>query len=78
MKTMTCQQLDGPCDHGIRAETADKVIKEQDRHLKEAAKAGDSSHDQAREDVKNRWKHPKQSMNWCNDTKKAFALLPED
>ena len=27
MKTMTCTQLGGPCDLGLRGETADEVIK---------------------------------------------------
>lgn len=78
MKTMTCRQLGGPCDNKLRAVTADQMIKDQDRHLKEAVKDGDATHQQAHEQMKNRWKHPKQSMNWYSDTKKAFAELPED
>lgn len=35
MKTMTCRQLGGPCDHARRGESADDVIKAQDQHLKE-------------------------------------------
>jgi len=78
MKTMTCQQLGGPCNFVLRAETADQVIKDQDRHLKQAVKDGDSEHERAREEMKNRWKHPKQSLEWYSGTKKAFAALPED
>lgn len=78
MKTMTCQQLGGPCELEFRAETADLIIKAQDKHLKQAVKDGDTSHEQAREDMKNRWKHPKQSMDWYTGTKKAFAEQPED
>lgn len=55
-----------------------KSFKDQDRHLKQAVKNGDATHEQAREDMKNRWKHPKQSMDWYSGTKKAFAALPED
>ncbi len=36
MKIMTCRQLGGPCDLGLSGETADEVIKAQDRHLREA------------------------------------------
>ena len=39
MKTMTCQQLGGPCDLGHQGESADDVIKAQDQHLKDAADA---------------------------------------
>lgn len=35
MKTMTCQQLGGPCDFAHQGMTADEVVKAQDRHLKE-------------------------------------------
>ena len=78
MKTMTCRQLGGPCDLELRAETADEIIKGQDRHLKQAVKDGDATHEQAHQDMKNRWKHPKQSMDWYTNTKKAFAELPEE
>ncbi|CAM3187291.1 hypothetical protein NODU109028_02365 [Nocardioides dubius] len=78
MKTMTCRQLGGPCDLAHQGETADDVINAQDRHLKEAVKAGDEAHIPAREDMKGRWKHPVKSMGWYRDMKKAFAELPED
>lgn len=78
MKTMTCQQLGGPCDLELSGETADDVIKQQDRHLREAVKAGDSTHETAREEMKGRWKHPIASMGWYRDTKRAFADLPDD
>ena len=47
MKTMTCRQLGGACDLALRGETADEVIKAQDRHLREAVAAGDTTHEQA-------------------------------
>ncbi len=43
MKTMTCRQLGGACDLPLRGETADEVIKAQDKHLREAVAAGDTS-----------------------------------
>lgn len=54
------------------------VIKAQDRHLKDAVKSGDTTHHQVREDMKGRWKHPKKSLAWYLDAKKAFAALPEE
>ncbi len=78
MKTMTCRQLGGPCDLQHRGETADDVIKAQDRHLKEAEHAGDSTHQAARDAMKGRWRHPKKSLGWYTDTKRAFGELPED
>ncbi|MBG6056007.1 putative small metal-binding protein [Salinibacterium sp. CAN_S4] len=78
MKTMTCRQLGGPCDLELSAATADQIIKDQDQHLRQAVKDGDTSHDDARQEMKNRWKHPRQSMEWYSNTKKAFASLPEE
>ncbi len=78
MKTMTCRQLGGPCDHELRGETADDVIKAQDRHLKEAVAAGDSSHEAALKEMKSRWRRPIAGMGWYRATKRAFAEQPAD
>lgn len=76
MKTMTCRQLGGPCDAKLSAATADEIIKAQDRHLRQAARGGDSDHVPAYEEMKGRWRHPIKAMGWYRDTKKAFAASP--
>ena len=76
MKTMTCKQLGGPCDLAHRGETADDVIKAQDKHLKEAVAKGDEAHEPARKDMAGRWKHPIAGMGWYKQAKKDFAALP--
>jgi hypothetical protein len=73
MKTMTCRQLGGPCDHELTGEIADDVIKAQDRHLRGSVRAGYASHEPAHEDMKGRWRHPVRAMGWYRDTKKAFT-----
>lgn len=78
MKIMTCRALGGPCDLEHRGGSADDVIKAQDRHLKEAENAGDATHQQARDAMKSRWRHPRKSMDWYRDTKAAFASLPSE
>ncbi|MEO7352393.1 MAG: DUF1059 domain-containing protein [Marmoricola sp.] len=75
MKTMTCRQLGGPCDLQLRGETADEVIKAQDKHLNEA---DDAAHEPALTEMKGRWKHPIKGMGWYKDTKREFAALPDD
>ena len=77
MKTMICRQLGGPCEEPLHGNSADEAIKAQDRHLKDAVKTGDTTHEQAHKDMKDRWKHPKRSMDWYSATKKAFAEIPE-
>jgi len=74
MKTMTCQQLGGPCDLAHHGATADEVIKAQDRHLKEV---GDAAHEPARKAMKARWRHPIRGMGWYKQAKADFAARPE-
>jgi hypothetical protein len=78
MKTMTCKQMGGPCDVAFQGDTADKVIKAQDKHLKEAVAGGDDTHQSALEAMQKRWKNPIKGMGWYRQTKKDFAALPED
>ncbi|MCD2110046.1 hypothetical protein LQ384_02960 [Rhodococcus rhodochrous] len=73
---MTCRQLGGPCDLEFSGETADEIIKAQDRHLRDAARGGDATHQPAHEHMKGRWRHPIKAMGWYRDVKKAFADLP--
>ena len=75
MRTMTCSQLGGPCNAALSGETADDVIKAQDRHLRQAVRAGDATHEPAHEEMKARWRHPVRAMGWYRATKKAFAEL---
>lgn len=78
MKTMTCEQLGGPCGLPHHGNTADEVIKAQDRHLKEAVAGGDATHQVALKDMRGRWRHPISGMGWYRQAKRDFAALPED
>lgn len=78
MKTMTCEQLGGPCDLQLRGDSADDIINAQDRHLKEVVAAGDDTHADALKDMKGRWKRPVKAMGWYKSVKRDFAELPDD
>ena len=77
MKTMTCEQLGGPCGHVHRGTTADEVIKAQDQHLRAVVAEGDEAHRDALKEMKGRWKRPIAGMAWYRQAKKDFAALPE-
>jgi hypothetical protein len=77
MKTMTCRQLGGPCDHEHEGESADDVINAQDRHLKEMVAGGDEDHREAAEAMKSRWRRPVSGLKWYRAAKRDFATLPE-
>lgn len=78
MKSMTCRQLGGPCDVEHHGETADEIIKAQDRHLKDVVAEGDGAHEPALKEMKGRWKHPVSGMGWYRGVKRDFADLPAD
>ena len=78
MKTMTCRQLGGPCDFQLQGNTADEVIKAQDKHLNEIVSGGDEMHQSALKAMKGRWKHPISGMSWYRQTKRDFAALADD
>jgi hypothetical protein len=78
MKTMTCEQLGGPCDFQLHGDTADVVIKAQDRHLRDIVSGGDEAHQGALKEMKGRWKHPISGMAWYKKAKRDFAALPDD
>ena len=77
MKTMTCEQLGGPCDLPLRGRTANDVIKAQDQHLKDMVASGDEAHKRALKEMRGRWKNPIAGMGWYRKAKRDFAALPE-
>ena len=78
MKTMTCRQLGGPCDFQLRGDSANDVIKAQDRHLKEKVAGEDETHADALRAMQGRWKHPLSGMGWYRQTKRDFAAVADD
>ncbi|MBO1756194.1 hypothetical protein [Allobranchiibius sp. CTAmp26] len=78
MKSMTCDQLAGPCDLRHRGKSADVVIKAQDAHLREVVAAGDATHQAALDAMDGRWKHPVAGMKWYRKAKRDFAALPDE
>lgn len=77
-KTMTCRQLGGACDLALTGVTADDVIQQQDRHLRDVVAAGDEAHRDALDQMKGRWKHPIKGMGWYKGVKRDFAALPDN
>ena len=53
-----------------------RVIKAQDRHLKEIVASGDTEHQSALQDMKGRWKNPIAGMGWYRQVKRDFKALP--
>ncbi len=78
MKTMTCTQLGGPCDVAHQGDDANEIIKQQDKHLREAVAAGGTDHETALREMKGRWKRPVSGLKWYRQVQRDFAALPDD
>ncbi len=74
MKTMTCEQLGGPCDQAHVGEDANVVIKAQDAHLKEAVAAGDTAHEPALKEMQAGGST--RSPGWAGTARPSVTLLP--
>jgi hypothetical protein len=70
--------MGGPCNTPLHGNTADEVIKAEDKHLREMVASGDVTHNSASKMMKDRWKNPIKGMGWYMKLKKAFAALPEE
>jgi hypothetical protein len=70
--------LGGPCDLQLHGDTADEVIKAQDKHLNDIVSSGDETHKGALKEMKGRWRRPISGMTWYRNAKRDFAALPKD
>ena len=78
MKTMTCEDLGGPCKEAFHGETPDDVIKAAEKHLHEMVEKGDEAHKPAVEMMNKIRSNPASGMDWYQKTQRDFAALPED
>ena len=77
MKTMTCRQLGGPCDLEHTRRDRRRCHQRPGPPPQGSGKGRGCHHQPARDEMKGRWRHPKKSMGWYRDMKKAFAAPPE-
>jgi hypothetical protein len=73
MKTMTCSQLGGACEHAHVGTDANEIIKAQDRHLREVVAAGSTEHELALRDMKARWRRPISGLKWYRQVQRDVA-----
>ena len=70
MKTLTCAQLGGPCDHTITGATPDEMMKNGMAHL-------ESAHPEMAADVKAAPKDDPKMIAWNERFMKDFKAAPE-
>lgn len=77
MKTMTCQQMGGPCDFSMQANTADEMMQQGEQHLNDMAAKGDEGHVQAKAMMDEAAQDPAKGAEWFAKFTSDFAALPE-
>lgn len=80
MKTMTCRQMGGPCDHPNHGSTVDEMMADGAKHIQEEAAKGDEAHKKVLDMMMDMQKNPDSGENkqWRAKFAADFAALPED
>ena len=78
MKTMTCKQLGGACDHKISANNFDEIAMMVSKHAREMVQNGDAAHIEAMNEMRQNMASHDAMKAWMDDKRKAFDALPED
>lgn len=78
MKTMTCKQLGGACDHTFTASTFDEIAIMVSKHAREMVQRGDAPHIEAMNEMRKNMTSPDSINAWMEDKRKAFDGLPDE
>ncbi len=78
MKTMTCKQLGGACDHKFQANTFEELAEQSKLHGMEMFQKGDEPHLQVMNEMKDLMMNPQAMQEWIEKKKQEFDALPDD
>ncbi len=78
MKTMTCKELGGACDHVFYANTFEEIAKQSKNHAMEMVEKGDKAHLEAMEKMKELMKEPEKMNEWYENKKAEFQGLEDE
>ena len=78
MKTMTCKQLGGPCDHPLRANSFDEIAMLASKHGREMVGNGDQAHIQAMNEMRQQMTSAEAVQRWMAEKRQAFEATPDD
>ncbi|SHI34403.1 DUF1059 domain-containing protein [Pseudozobellia thermophila] len=77
MKTMTCKQLGGACDHKFYADTFEEIAELSKKHAAEMLEKGDKAHMEAMREMRGLMLSPENMQHWFANKRKEFADLPD-
>ncbi|MBL4755803.1 MAG: DUF1059 domain-containing protein [Flavobacteriales bacterium] len=78
MKTMTCNQLGGPCDLEFRANTFEEIAEQSKKHGMEMFQQGEAAHLKAMDEMQKLMQSPNAMNEWMDNKRKEFEALAED
>ena len=78
MKTMTCKQLGGACDHKFQAESFDQMAAMSKEHAMEMFQKGDQPHLDAMDEMQKLMQSPEAMNKWMDEKRKEFEDLADD
>ena len=78
MKTMTCKQLGGACEHQFHAKTFEEMAEMSRKHGNKMFQLGDDAHLKAMEAMQGLMQNPEAMQEWFASKQKEFEALPED
>lgn len=78
MKTMTCKQLGGACDHAFTAATFEEMAELSKKHGMEMYQKGDAAHLAAMQEMMGLMQSPEAMNEWMNNKRREFESLPEE
>lgn len=78
MKTMTCQQLGGACDHPFRADAFEEMAAMSKEHAMEMFQKGDQAHLDAMYEMQQLIQSPEAMNEWMEKKRQEFDALPDE
>ena len=78
MKTMSCKQLGGACDHNFHADTFDEMAEQSKKHAMEMFSAGDEAHLMAMNGMQKLMQSSEAMTQWMDNKRKEFDALPDN
>lgn len=78
MKTMSCKQLGGACDHNFHADTFDEIAEQSKKHAMEMFSAGDEAHLMAMNGMQKLMQSSEAMTQWMDNKIEEFDALPDN
>lgn len=78
MKTMTCRQQGGACEHKFHADSFEELAEQSKNHAVEMLKKGDEAHLKAMTEMQTLMKSPDEMKKWMDEKRKIFDSLQDD